>query len=152
MKPFQFFTFWTLLLWITTQLFENKIINVIKVLSQNLMITIGIIGFIFVSIGHKPLLKKYKFLNTFLLICINLLTHIVPIIYIINIQTKIHYFSSLIEFISSLFILIPISLIYLYFYNPQDVYFFIQLPYYLFITLPFFIYMGLYYVQMTKVL
>lgn len=140
MIPFQFFTFWTLLLWILTILFKKNLSNMIKTLSQNMMITIGLIGFIFVLIGHNRLLKKYTFLNTFSLLCINIFTHIVPIIYILYIQNKVLYFSSQKEFILSLFIVIIFSLIYLYFYNPKNVYFFIQLPYYIFILLPFFIY------------
>ena len=118
------FTIWVLILWLSSLFFKNIYSRFYLATLQNLMITIGLVGFVFASYGHKKISEKYPFIGDPLLWIVNIVTHVVPIYYIFFIQKEIYFFKSPLELFYSILFILFIGLIYLNFVNPQDVYFF----------------------------
>ena len=122
----KFFTTWCLLLWlIITGINKNyKLPNFVLVLSQNLIITTSYFGFYFLFKYGNNISKKYKQVKNYQIQLINIITHILPLLYIKYILKKIYIVKDTKEFLLILSISGLLIKKYLSMYNPKKIYWF----------------------------
>lgn len=125
MFHFQFFTIWSLTLYVIFILLFNiyKIPLYITYFIISLIITIGIYGNLLMQLNKKRIIKKYPFIKNYINI-IDILLHIIPLIHILH--YKKYYISNSLQinnsYISRILIILLIS-IYISIYNIENVYF-----------------------------
>jgi len=122
----QFFTTWCLVLWMTITIINKnyKLPNFLLVFAQNLILTTSYFGYyILTSYGHN-ILKKYKDVKNYQIQIVNIITHILPLIYIKYVLKKIYVVNDTKEFLLILSISGLLIKKYLSMYNPEKIYWF----------------------------
>lgn len=122
----QFFTTWCLILWILITIINKhyKLPNFLLVFAQNLILTTSYFGYYLLSRYGHNITKKYKHVKNYQIQLVNIITHILPLLYIKYVLKKIYVVNDTKEFLLILSISGLLIKKYLSMYNPKKIYWF----------------------------
>ena len=143
----KFFTTWIVIIFIITNIFEKHIPYYILLSSQNFILTTSTFGFyILHKYGHN-LLKKFNSIKLFHIEIFNFLFHVFPLLYIFEIKNKILITRNNDDLIRSFIFSCVIIFLYLFLYNPTNVYWFTRYNKKKLITISIVIYISLFFIN-----
>ena len=123
----KFFTTWSWILWsiccILKYKFNVNVPNFLMVASQNFILACCIVGYYIMYVYGHNIKKKFKSIKMYLIDIVNILTHVVPFIFLI-IFNKFESINNLNQLIYSIIFSILFCTVYLITNNPKQVYWF----------------------------
>lgn len=118
----QFFTTWSVFIFILSNIFVKYMPYSLLLCSQNLIISTSFFGFYLLNKFGSNLLKPYKSFSLYHVDIFNYTFHILPLIYIFIIKKKFLIVRNLYDIFYSIIFSCFISLIYLKLNNPSKIY------------------------------